>query len=239
MQGPSARETVQRNDGRGGAQRRAKLQAKTLALAGIIGPVGFTTLVIVQGLLLPDYSHVRMPISALAAWPTGWIQVLNFCVSGVLIVAFAFGLNTGVQPTRRGATGAALLVAGGLGIIGAGVFSWKMIDGVPTETPAHAAAAILSFAATGLGLIIFSRRMNADVRWRDLSTFTMIAGIVVLVLFVTVGFFAIDDGAPLHPWAGLIQRILCAVWFTCLVVMARRLRSLELEMAVRGVHVSS
>ena len=222
-----------------GAQRRAKVHARTLALAGIIGPVGFTTLVIVQGLLLPDYSHVRMPISALAAWPTGWIQILNFCVSGVLIVAFAIGLNMGVQPTRRGAMGVALLVASGLGIIGAGVFSWKMIDGVPTETPAHAAAAILSFAATGLGLIIFSRRMNADLRWRDLSTFTMIAGIVVLLLFVTVGFFAIDDGAPLHPWAGLIQRILCAVWFTCLVVLACRLRSLELEMAVRGVHVSS
>jgi hypothetical membrane protein len=222
-----------------GAQPRAMLHAKTLAMAGIIGPVGFTTLVIVQGFLLPDYSHVSMPISALAAWPTGWIQILNFCVSGALIVAFAFGLHMGVQPARRGAMGVALLVASGVGLIGTGVFSWKMIDGVPTETPAHAAAAILSFAATGLGLIIFSRRMNADLRWRDLTTFTRIAGIVVLLLFVTVGFFAIDDGAPLHPWAGLIQRILCAVWFTCLVVLAFRLRSLGSDMAVRGVHVSS
>jgi hypothetical protein len=37
----------------------------------------------------------------------------------------------------------------------------------------------------------------------------------VLLLFVAVGFFAIDDGAPLHAWAGLLQRVLCAVWFTC------------------------
>ena len=43
-----------------------------------------TTLVVVQGVLLPDYSHVRMSISALAAWPTGWIQTLNFYVSGAL-----------------------------------------------------------------------------------------------------------------------------------------------------------
>jgi len=45
------------------------------------------------------------------------------------------------------------------------------------------------------------------------------------VLFITVGFFAIDDGAPLHPWAGLVQRILCVVWFTCLIVLALRLRN--------------
>jgi succinate dehydrogenase hydrophobic anchor subunit len=72
--------------------------------------------------------------------------------------------------------------------------------------------------------VTFSRRLNAGLRWRDLSTFTMIAGIVVLLLFVVVGFFAIDAGAPLHPWVGLIQRIICAVWFTCLVVLAFRLR---------------
>jgi len=210
-----------------GAQAKAIFDAKTLALAGIIAPVGFSTLVIVQGFLLPDYSHVKMLISALAAWPTGWIQILNFCVSGALIVAFAFGLHMGVEPTRRGTIAVALLAAGGVGVIGAGVFPWKMVDGVPTETPAHVAAAITSFAATGLGLIVFSRRMNMDLRWRDLSAFTMIVGIAVLLLFVTLGFFAIDDGAPLHPWAGLIQRVLCALWFTCMIVLAARLRALS------------
>jgi hypothetical membrane protein len=210
-----------------GAQPKVMFGAKTLALTGVIAPVGFTALVIVQGFLLPDYSHVKMPISALAAWPTGWIQILNFCVSGALIVMFAFGLHRGVQPTRRGTIAVALLAAGGAGVIGAGVFPWKMVDGVPTETPAHVAAAITSFAATGLGLIVFSRRMNTDVRWSDLSAFTMIVGIAVLLLFLTLGFFAIDDGAPLHPWAGLIQRVLCAVWFTCMIVLAARLRALS------------
>jgi hypothetical membrane protein len=201
-------------------------RARTLALAGIIGPVWFAILVIVQGFLQPDYSHIRMPISALAAWPSGWIQVLNFWVFGSLIVAFAFGLHMGVQPIRGGAVGVCLLIASGIGIIAAGVFSWKMVDGVPTETPAHVAAAILSFAATGLGLIVFSQRMRADAQWRDLSTYTLITGIAVLVLFITLGRFGIADDAPLHPWAGLVQRILCAIWFACLIVLARHLRAL-------------
>ena len=202
-------------------------RTRTVALAGIIGPALFTILVVVQGLLQPDYSHVMMPISALAAWPAGWIQILNFFVVGTLTVLFAFALHAGVQPTPRGAVGLAFMVLGGVGIVMAGVFPWKMVDGVPTETPAHVAAAVTTFAATGLGFVVFSRRLRADPRWRDLSTYTMATGIAVLLLFITVGFFAVDDGTPLHPWAGLIQRILCAVWFACLIVLALRLRRLS------------
>jgi hypothetical membrane protein len=114
---------------------------------------------------------------------------------------------------------------GGIGVVLAGVFPWRMVDGVPTETPPHVAGAVMTFAATGFDLIVFSRRMVADPRWHDLARYTIYSGIAVLLLFVTVGFFAIDDGAPLHAWAGLIQRVLCAVWFACLIVLAARVRT--------------
>jgi hypothetical protein len=42
----------------------------------------------------------------------------------------------------------------------------------------------------------------------------------MLVLFITLGVFAIADGTPLHRWAGLIQRVLCAVWFALLIMTA-------------------
>jgi len=194
------------------------------AVAGLVGPMLFTVLVIVQGLLIPTYSHVRLPISALEAWPTGWIQRLNFWVVGLLNIAFVYVLHVSVQPARRGVMGVPLLVLGGLGILLAGLFPWMMVNGVPTETTAHAGAAITTFAATGLGWLMFSRRMRVDPHWRDLSTYTIATSIVMLVLFIALGFFAIDDGTPLHPWAGLLQRVLCAVWFTLLIVLAVRLR---------------
>jgi hypothetical membrane protein len=198
---------------------------RTLALAGIIGPIWFTTFVVLQGFLLPDYNHVRLPISALAAWPTGWIQNINFHVTGALLMAFAWALHHGVQPTRQGGAGAALLALGALGVMWAGFFPWKMVDGVPTETAPHVIGAVMAFAGTGLGFTVFSRRMIADPRWRDLGTYTIATGLAVLVLFVAVGLFAIDVGAPLHAWAGLLQRVLCGVWFTCLIVLAVRLRT--------------
>ena len=119
-----------------------------------------------------------------------------------------------------------LLMVSGVGIVLAGVFSWKMVDGRPTETPPHVAAAVMSFAATAAGLIVFSRRLKADPRWRDLAAYTLSSGVVVLLLFVTLGWLAIEDDAPLHPWAGLLQRVICAVWFTCTIVLAVRLRRL-------------
>jgi hypothetical membrane protein len=198
-----------------------------LALAGIVGPVLFTGLVILQGLLQPDYSPVALPISALAAWPLGWIQILNFLVFGVLMTAFGFAMHRGVRPSRCGVFGPALLVTNGIGIVIAGLFPWVMVDGVPTETPAHVAGAVTAFGSISLALPLVSRRMRLDPAWRDLSTYTMVTGIAVLLLFIAMGSFAIDEGTPLHPWAGLIQRILCLIWFAWLILVARRLRTLS------------
>jgi hypothetical protein len=44
----------------------------------------------------------------------------------------------------------------------------------------------------------------------------------MLVLFFVLAGFAIEEGTPLHPWAGLLQRILVAIWFACILVMTRR-----------------
>jgi hypothetical membrane protein len=203
----------------------ASSRTRALALTGIVGPICSTALIVVQGVLHPEYSHVKLPISALAAWPLGWIQNLNFYVSGVLIVLFVVALHGAVRPTPRGRAGVALLLIGGVALAMNGAFPWRMIDGVPTEPPAHAASAITTFASTGVGMIVFSRRMNADVRWRRYAAYSLWSGILVLILFVIVGFFAVDNGAPLHEWTGLIQRVLVAVWLAWMIVLALAVRA--------------
>lgn len=198
-----------------------------LALAGIMGPVCFTALVIVQGILQPEYSHVRMPISALAAYPTGWIQILNFCVFGASIIGLALALHADLAPTHGGLAGIVLLVASGVGIILAGIFPWVMVNGEPTVTLAHAVAAVTSFGTTGLAWVVVSRRMAADPRWHSLSKYSLTTGIIVIALFAVIGLFARADTAPLHAWAGLLQRLLCAVWFTWMIVAAEHIRKLR------------
>ncbi len=114
------------------------------------------------------------------------------------------------------------LPLGWRGLILTGVFPWISVNGVPTETPQHVVGAVLSFSGASLGLIFLSRRMAADPEWQSLSLYVLATGIVMIVLFIALGGFAIDDGAPLHPWAGLLQRVMLAVWFPCIMVIAIR-----------------
>ena len=159
------------------ATRRAPRQ---IAIAGMIAPVWFITLVIVQGALQPDYSHIAMPISALAAWPAGWIQNVNFFVSGALLAAFAIGLNGAIRPTRFGLLGIALLLASSVGLWIVGFFPWINVNGVPTEPPSHVVGAVLTFVSASTGHLILSRRMAADPEWRDLSPYVFGTGIIML-----------------------------------------------------------
>ena len=193
-----------------------------LPIAGIIGAIWFTSLVIVQGILQPDYSHVAMPVSALAAWPAGWIQNINFYVTGTLMAVFTIGVHHAIQPTRYGVSGIALLLASSAGLVGAGLFPWVMVNGVPTETKAHVFSAIVSFLCASTGLIVLSRRMGADTQWQSLGNYVLITGVTMLILFVGLGWFAIDDGTPLHPWAGLLQRVIAFIWFVCVATIAFR-----------------
>src|SRR5262245_65487267 len=101
---------------------RSRGPLRWLALLGIIWPVFFVSVVIIQGILQPDYSHIAMPISALAAWPHGWMQNLDFFVAGMLSAAFSIGVHRAISPTRRGGVRIVLLLASSAGFVRDGLF---------------------------------------------------------------------------------------------------------------------
>jgi hypothetical protein len=87
----------------------------------------------------------------------------------------------------------------------------------------HIVAFPMTFMGAEIGLIVMSRRMARDLRWRSLATYALTTGIAVLVLILAGAGLVRSQGAPLHPWWGLFQWILLAVWFPCTVVLALRL----------------
>jgi hypothetical protein len=104
----------------------------------------------------------------------------------------------------------------------AGLFPWIRVNGVPTETGMHVVGAVLSFCGASIGLIALSRGMAADTRWQSMATYVLATGVTMLVLFIALGAFAIGEGTPLHPWAGLLQRVLVCIWFACFIAIALR-----------------
>jgi hypothetical membrane protein len=204
-----------------GLERRSVIAG--LAAAGIAGPIIFVLIVIVQSLLHPDYSQVKLPISALAAWPGGWLQSVNFVIFGLLMISFAIGLHLGVRPSRAGVIGPALLVLSGVGLMIAGFFPWRDANGDFVVPAGHLLGALLSFLGAGSGLIAVSRRMAADPRWRVVATYALASGVAIVILFVATFALVMPPGAPLHSSGGLVQRVTLLVWFPCTVVLALRL----------------
>jgi hypothetical membrane protein len=195
-----------------------------LAAAGIAGPIIFGVVGLVQSVLRQDHSLVEHPISALAAGNSGWVQNVNFLLFGLLMIAFAVGLHLGVRPSRSGWVGLAFLVLSGIGLMWGGLFPATDSAGAFDENRVlHIPGFIMTFLGGGIGLVVISRRMARDPRWKSVATYALATGITMLVLILVGGGLVRPPGAPLHAWFGLFQWVLLAVWFPCTIILALRL----------------
>jgi hypothetical membrane protein len=194
-----------------------------LAGAGIVGPVGFILVVVIQGVLQPEYSHVTMPVSALAAEPSGWIQNVNFMGLGILLIAHAVGLHLGVRRSRWGILGPLLLAVSGLCIVGAGVFPATDASGAFSPQPIHSGVSVLAFLSAGFGMIALSRRLTRDPDWAGYSRYVLLFGVGVLLLLFSFGGLAVSPEAPLYEWMGIVQRALIGTWLAGILILAYRL----------------
>jgi hypothetical protein len=61
-------------------------------------------------------------VSLLANGDWGWVQVANFILAGVLVIAGAIGLRRRMRGDRGGTWGPVLLWGFGLGLVGSGIF---------------------------------------------------------------------------------------------------------------------
>lgn len=213
----------------GTVSSRQRLAARTQALfawAGIVGPILFTAAFLAQeAFRRGEYNPIAEPVSALEAGPNGWIQQANFVIFGLLTFAFAVGLHRGVRPTRAGLAGPALLFVSGVGLLLAAIFPLREdAAGVTFDPGGHVVAGLMFFASSAVGLIVVSRRLVRDPRWRGIAPYTLAAGVVALAGLVFVSALVMPDSAPLDDWAGLAQRaLIILVLFPCRIALSLRM----------------
>jgi hypothetical protein len=195
------------------------------AVAGLIGPILFTIGFVVQGLFRRgEYDPIAETVSALEAGPNGWIQQLNFLVFATLMMIFGAGFGSGLRTGRR-SIGSAVVVFWGVGLLVAGLFPLREDFAGQTYDPTgvHQPNGAVFFLGTWVGLAVLSWCLRPEPRWRGLARYTLLTSGALAVLFLVMAALAISSSAPLHPWAGLIQRLVLAVWFPCLIALAARL----------------
>jgi hypothetical protein len=196
--------------------------------AGMVGPALFAVVFILQNVVRTDDDAIAEPVSALSIGEYGWVQRLNFVVLGVLLLVFAAALHRGVASSRAGWVGPTLLAVAGAGLFVAATFSLARDEtGAIYDPSFHQVGGMMFFGGTALGLIALSRRLARDPQWRNLSRYSLGAGIAAIAGGVVINALAIPDDAPLHGEVGLIQRIIVLAFiFPTLITLGHRLRSL-------------
>ena len=209
--------------------KRLRSPNSLLAVCGIAAPILFALAVIILGFLREDYSHISHTISDLGeiGSPNRAGQNVNFILTGLLIVAFSFGLYRGTGPGKRVMVGSLLVAVIGLGVAGAGVFP----DDVSCPSPGcnslaangHAVAGFMVFPLIPFAILLFARGLGRDTAWRRYRMYSLVTGIVVLALLALFFASADDDTSLLGRWGGAIQRLYLASWFLWIELMAIKL----------------
>ena len=215
------------------------MQTSRMPAAAIAAGPLFVAVFLAEGALRADYDPLRHPVSSLAIGPDGWVQNVNFLVTGALVLAAAAGLRAAV-PDGVGHRALPILVAlVGFGLIGAGLATCDPIGGYPPGTPAMPLVrtvhgVVHDICSTPVFTALPATGAVAGVRWlragrRAWAIGAFAAGAAMLVAFVLTSIGFAQDPV-LGPVAGLLQRITLVIgfaWLAVLAVLARRARALR------------
>ncbi len=103
------------------AARRRRVELA--AVAGMTGAALFVSVFTVYGWLYPGYSATSMFVSELSLGAYGWIQVLNFVLTGALVLMFGRGLAAHFSTGAASRTGPVLVQGIGVSLIASGAFT--------------------------------------------------------------------------------------------------------------------
>jgi hypothetical protein len=128
-------------------------------------------------------------------------------MSQIAPCAAAVGLNDAIRCSRLRRASGVLLALSGIGLLLAAALPLREDAAGNTYDPGgHFVTGVTFFLCSALALVVLSVRMRGDPNWRGLANCTLGGGCVALSCFVVLGWFAIPDHAPLHAYAGLLQR---------------------------------
>lgn len=171
---------------------------RRLLVCGVVAGPLFVVVVALQVLLRDGFDLSRHPISLLSLGSFGWVQIVDFVVSGALVLAAAIGMRRALREGPGRTWGPRLIGVYGVGLILGGVFLADPAFGFPPGTPpgmpdefswhgiVHAVAPPLAFLALLAACFVFARRFAALQR-RGWVAYCVGTALVVMALLAVPG----------------------------------------------------
>ena len=184
------------------------------------------------GRRLSGYDRRRDPVSALARTEVGWIQTLNFLVSGSLTLAGSVGVRRALLAGIGKRSIPMLVAAVGVGLLGAGIFATDLAeetarDGLSRRGALHVASAVPFFVGLPTACVVSAYRLAVQDR-RVLAAVSAEAGVLSIVAATLAG-AGFAGKQPLEARAGTYQRIAVVAGFGWLSLFARMLLAADGE----------
>jgi hypothetical protein len=208
------------------------IRTKALLACGAIGCPLFVLAFLIEGAARSDYNPLRHPISSLSIGDTGWMQVANFIITGILLLVFAIGLRRVFQSSMGMVWGHLLIGLVAIGLIGAGIFTTDPVYGYPQNTPLilaqhsvhghlHDTFSILVFLCLPAACFVLRRRFVATGE-RGWATYSAVTGIAMFMTFVFAG-MGFKQFLGFVDFAGVFQRLSITIGWTWMTLLALHL----------------
>jgi hypothetical protein len=213
------------------------LVTRILITGGAIGPVLFMIVLLIEGATRPGYSAWHNYGSSLSLGDQGWMQIANFLVCGLLILGFAIGLRQVFQTGQGSVWGPILLGVFGASLIVAGLFVTDPSLGYPPGTHSsgpqtlhgtiHGVAGLIAFTSLPIASFVMARRFAGDPHWKGWALYSVVTGVLMLVLFIAFTTVSALDESGVLPGSptGLLQRVAIIAGWSWIALLAIRLLS--------------
>ena len=212
------------------------IRTKLGLLCGTIACPLFLMVVLIEGAIRPNYSSLLYPLSSLSIGDHGWIQTLNFILTGILLFVFSFGLKQHCNNINEKFRGPLLIRYVGFGLIGAGIFVTDPIFGYPSNEALilrqftfhgrlHDVFSMFVFVCLPWACFVFRKYFITleNKVWANYSSFTAYAMIGAFII-ASMGFKQVPGFVN---YAGLFQRLCIGLGWTWMTLLSIRLIKLD------------
>jgi hypothetical protein len=202
-------------------------QTRILLTGGVLaGPI-YIIVGIAQILTREGFDITRHPLSFMSLGNLGWIQITNFIVTGLLVIASAIGMRRLAQADKHLRRGALLLGIYGLGVLGGGVFVSDPALGFPPGTPdtypqTMSWHGLLHFIFGQIGFLaliaasFFYARYFAANGLRGWAIFSALTGGIFLFAIIATVVTAGGNGSVWALLALYVAVVLAWIWLAAL-----------------------
>ena len=160
---------------------------RTLLFCGVVAGPFFLLIFAIQVFARSEFQFTRSEPSMLSLGPWGWVQIANFVIGGLLIVAGALGVGKVLRTSKGRFWGSLLLGVFGFCQIGVGVFVTDPIRS-PTSMTFHGTMHLVfggaGFTALMAACFVFVRTF-VSLRQTPWAVFCAITGLLFLAAFLS------------------------------------------------------